>query len=124
MSRIVKPDPFPELVDLNPFREFAAWPYLRHWLAETPARPAIRLDVSEDGKAYRIKADLPGAKREDIEVEIDGNQVSVTALATSRSFTLARPVNRERVEARFRDGVLELTLPKDADSPAKRISVQ
>ena len=39
--------------------------------------PEIKLDVTEDDKMYRVKADVPGAKKEDLHVSIDGNQVSI-----------------------------------------------
>ena len=142
---IVKTDPFQQLASFDPFREFGAWPGVRRWLKEFPVEPPIRLDVTEDEKSYKVKADLPGAKREDIKVDIDGNEVSLTAEVKReseekkgealvhceryygrqfRSFTLPQPIDREKAEARFKDGVLELTLPKNGAAAAKRISIQ
>ena len=39
----------------------------------------IRMDVSEDDKAYKVHAEIPGVKKDDIQVQIDGNQVSIGA---------------------------------------------
>jgi len=145
MSKLVKFDPFQSLVSFDPFRRFGAWPNMPRWLDELPAEPAIRLDVTEDEKSYKVKADLPGARREDIKVEIEGNQVSLTAEVKReteekkgeavvhseryygrqfRSFTLPQPVDREKAQARYADGVLELTLPKNGGTTSKRISIQ
>ena len=145
MSNIVKTDPFQDFARFDPFRELAGWPRVKRWLNELPAEPAIRLDVTENEKCYRVRADLPGVKKEDIRVEIDGNQVSLSAEVKRetfekkgevvvhaersygqqfRSFVLEQPIDREKAEAIFRDGVLELTLPKDAAASAKRITIQ
>lgn len=94
----------------------------------------IRLDVSEDEKAYTVKADLPGVSKEDIKVAIDGERVSITAEVKresqergrntlycerfcgqqSRSITLDTAIDENQAEAKFENGVLELTLPKKA----------
>ena len=141
-------DPFQKLArfdQLSEFDGFLGFPRLRRWLAELPAEPSIKLDVTEDEKAYHVKAELPGVKKEDIAVDIEGNQVSLTAeikreteekkgetLIHSeryygkqyRSFTLGQDIARDKAEAKFRDGVLELTLPKSAGASAQRIAVQ
>ena len=83
MANITRNDPITELARaFDPFRDFEgplAWPRLRQWLRDLPAESAIRMDVTEDEKAYHVKAELPGVKKEDIAVDIDGNQVSLTA---------------------------------------------
>lgn len=141
-------DPFQELSRFDPFREMESlfgFPRLRRWLAEAPAEPHIKLDVSEDDKAYHVKADLPGVKKEDIGVEIEGHEVSLTAEVKGekeekrgesvvhseryygkqfRSFTLAHEIDRDRADAKFADGVLELTLPKkDGVTGGKRVPI-
>jgi len=105
----------------------------------------IKLDVKEDGKAYTVHADIPGVKKEDIQVDVDGNQVSIRAEAkrekeekkdekvihseryygmASRSFSLPAEVDEKAVVARYRDGVLDLTLPKKSGNGAKRVAIQ
>jgi HSP20 family protein len=148
MRKITLPDPVREIAHFDPFRNiesFFPMPQLRRWIPEALAEPTIKLDVTEDEKAYHVKAELPGVKKEDVQVEIDGNQVSLTAeinrekdvkkgetLVHSerfygkqfRSFTLGREIDRKAAQAKFRDGVLELTLPKNGSPTAQRLTVQ
>jgi HSP20 family protein len=152
MRNIIRTDPFNELVRVDPFRELREFdglmslPRLRRWLTDVPpAESTIKLDVTEDEKAYRVKADLPGVKREDIDVQIDGNQVSLTAEVQRekeekkgetvvyterfygkqfRSFTLASDIDEKKAEAKFADGVLELTLPKSGAPTQRKLAVQ
>lgn len=97
----------------------------------------MKIDVSEDENNYLVRADLPGVKKEDIRVHVDENQVSISAEIKRqqedtkdknvirseryegkvfRSFTLDCKVDETKAEAKFTDGVLELTLPKRAGS--------
>ena len=101
----------------------------------------VKLDVSEDDQNYVVHADLPGVKKEDIRVSVDGNQVSISAEIKRekedkkdkniihseryegkmfRSFTLDSKVDEAKAEAKFTDGVLELTLPKQAGSVSSK----
>jgi len=105
----------------------------------------IKMDVTEDDKAYKVHADLPGVKKEDIQVNIDGNQVSISAEvknekevkegekllrseryygSVSRAFTLAQEVDENAAQAKYQDGVLELTLPKKVVVSAKKLVIQ
>jgi HSP20 family protein len=149
MSNITRFDPFQEMTRFEPFRElegFAAWPRsLRRLFQDVATEPNIKLDVTEDDKFYKVKAELPGVKKEDIAVEVDGNQVSITAEVKRekeekkdekivhseryygrqfRSFTLPREIDRKSVEAKFTDGVLELTLPKNGGPAPERIAIK
>ncbi|MBI3480434.1 MAG: Hsp20/alpha crystallin family protein [Nitrosomonadales bacterium] len=104
----------------------------------------IKLDVSEDDKSYTVHAEIPGVKKEDIHVTIDGNQVSISAEVKnekdvkegdkvlrneryygkiSRVFTLAQDVESELSAAKYNNGVLELTLPKKATATTKRLTI-
>ena len=106
--------------------------------------PQMRVDVKESSSGYEVHAELPGMKKEDIHVHIDGPVVSITAerkqekevkegekvLRTeryfgkvSRSFQLGQEIDEEKASARFNDGVLELSLPKKAEAQAKRLSI-
>lgn len=149
MSTIIpRNDPVQKLSRYDPFAEFdgfLGFPRLRRWLTELPAEPTIKLDVTEDDKAYHVKAELPGVKKEDIAVDIDGDQVSVTAEVKRekeekkgetvvhteryygkqyRSFSLGQDIARDKAEAKFQDGVLELTLPKSGTSSSQRLAIQ
>ena len=107
----------------------------------------FRVDINEDDKGYTVHADLPGVKKDDIHIAIDGDQVTITAetraeaeakdadskraLRTERyagkyyrAFTLGAEVDEGAVAARYTDGVLALTLPKKAPVAARRITIQ
>lgn len=105
----------------------------------------IKMDVSEDDKAYTVHAEIPGVKKEDIHVSIEGNQVAISAEIkdekdvkegekvlrseryygkTSRAFTLAQDVDETAAQAKYNNGVLELTLPKKAVTKAKRLTIE
>jgi HSP20 family protein len=106
----------------------------------------MRVDVTEiDGK-YKVRADIPGFKKSDINVRIDGNLVQIDAEASkdeetkdkggrvlrserwrgavSRSFTLAQDVDESKASAQYEDGVLTLELPKKETSSAKRLAIK
>ncbi len=110
--------------------------------AETEVK--LKIDVKEDEKSFTVHADIPGVKKEDIHVEVDNNQVTIRAEVkqekeekkgekiihsertygmASRSFTLSSDVDASAVKAEYKDGVLNLTLPKKANGAAKRITV-
>ncbi|BCK86903.1 hypothetical protein MIZ01_0669 [Sideroxyarcus emersonii] len=105
----------------------------------------IRMDVSEDSKAYTIHAEIPGVKKEDIHVNVDGNQVSIGAEvknekevkegekllrseryygSISRAFSLAQEVDGDAAQAKYKDGILELTLPKKVVASARKLIIQ
>ena len=109
------------------------------------ALPRMKVDVAESNGAYTVTAELPGVKKDDIQVTIDGSQVTLAAEVkrereanqdervlhtervygkVSRSFTLPQEVDEAKAEAKFRDGVLELKLPKKAAAQRKQISIQ
>jgi HSP20 family protein len=139
-------EPFSDLARFEPFNGIEEWfrdfnlrPALRDWKVE----PRIKIDVTEDDKAYTVCADMPGVKKEDIMVDVHGNEVSIAAelkreseetsgkqLRTERvygmqrgSFTLASDVDEAGVTARYADGVLSLVLPKKAGKSGTQIPV-
>ncbi|MFN0314359.1 MAG: Hsp20/alpha crystallin family protein, partial [Burkholderiales bacterium] len=105
----------------------------------------IAVDVSENDSTYTVKADVPGVKKEDITVSIDGNLVSISAEvkrekeekkgdqvireeryygSMSRAFTLPMDVDQSKAEAQYTNGVLSLTLPKKAGSQTKKLEIR
>jgi HSP20 family protein len=112
---------------------------------ETPALK-MKIDVSEQDNAYEVKADIPGVKKEDINVRIDGNVVQIDAEVkreketkgsggkvlrseryygtVSRTFSLADDVDESKADAKYADGVLTLQLPKKATAAARKVTVQ
>ena len=105
--------------------------------------PDMRVDISEDEKAFHVNAEIPGVDKDDIDVSVEGNRVSITAetkrekekkdekeLIVERSwgkayraFALPTDIDGDRTEARYDKGVLSLTLPKQANGSARRIAV-
>lgn len=141
MANITRYSPFDEAFD-DLFRGF----FVRPVSYDAPAGAAqFRVDVSENEKAYTLRAEVPGVKKEDINVTIDGDTVAISAevkhekdvkngdrvLRTERyygklyrAFTLGQAVEEAGTSAKYADGVLELTLPKKAAAQAKRIAIQ
>lgn len=137
----------PDLMNQDPFNDaFRSLMRPLRWdMAEAAAAPEIRLDVTENEGRYTIKADIPGVRKEDIDIRIDGPVVSLSAevkkekeekdgervLRSERSYgwarrsvTLGSDVDSDRAEAQYSNGVLELTLPKKASAEAKRLSIR
>ena len=132
MSNLARFNPFSELRDPfsdDFFKGFALRPVFRMMESE----PQMRLDLSEDDKNFFVKAEIPGVKKEDIKVSVDGNLVSLSAEvkketeqkegaklirceryygSVSRSFTLDESVDQSAAQAKYENGVLQLTLPK------------
>ncbi len=106
----------------------------------------MRIDVTENDQGYSVKADIPGVKKEDINVRIDGNVVQIDAETKSeketrgngdkvlrseryygtisRTFSLGQDIDDSKVQAKYADGVLNLELPKKAPADARRIAIQ
>ena len=148
MGNLTRWDPFGEMARFDPFRDmndyFKGF-MLRPVFQGLEAEPEIKLEISEADKAYTVKADVPGVKKEDIQVSIDGNQVSISAeikhekeekegkkLVRSeryygkqfRSFTLGHDIDEGKAEAEYSDGVLKLTLPKRAGTESKKLTIK
>ena len=138
MANITRLDPLDDL-----FRGFFVRPVDFNGTQQQP--PSIKMDVKEQGDNYLVHAELPGVKKEDIHVVVDGNQVSISAEIkqekeikegerilrseryfgkVSRSFQLGQEIDDAKAAAKFNEGVLELTLPKRAASPNKRLTVE
>lgn len=136
MSNLVYRDPFDDLL-----RGF----FVRPVGNRQPDAPALSVDVKERENAYAIHAEIPGVKKEDIHVAIDGAVVSISAERreekevkdgeralrseryfgkVSRSFELPQEVDEAQASAKYADGVLELVLPKKAATQAKRLTIQ
>ena len=140
-------NPFRELTRFGPwfdadefFKEYGMRPL---W-AGLETEPEIKVDVSEDDGAYTVKAEVPGVKREDIDVSVEGNRVTISAEVKRekeekegkrvvrseryfgsmyRAFTLESEVDDAKAEAQYADGVLTLRLPKKAGTAAKKVTV-
>jgi HSP20 family protein len=146
MANITRFDPFNELVD-DLFKGFLVRPLSSEGRGDAGLGqlPRAKVDVAEKDGAYLVSAELPGVKKEDIHVAIDGAQVTLEAEVKRekeaskderslhservygkvvRSFTLPQELDDSKAEAKLKDGVLELTLPKKAAAQRKQISIQ
>lgn len=136
MSQMTRYDPLDDF-----FRGFLVRPVEMGASADVPS---IKIDVKEQDKAFLVHAEMPGIRKEDIHVTIDGPMVSISAerkqekdvkegevvLRTeryfgkvSRSFQLGQDIDDGAANAKFTDGVLELTLPKKAATQSKRLTI-
>jgi HSP20 family protein len=136
MPQITRYDPLDDL-----FRGFFVRPVE---MSKDIEAPTVRIDVKEQEKAYLVHAEMPGIRKEDIHVSIDGPVVSISAERkeekdvkegervlrseryfgkVSRSFQLGQDIDDNAASAKFTDGVLELTLPKKAATQSKRLAI-
>lgn len=129
------------------FRDVAPGFYIKPLHGDGLPNPAqIKVDVKESGEAYTIHAEIPGVPKEDIQVAVDGNVVTLRAEvkqqdstsqgekmlrserfygAVSRSFQLAGDIDQAQAKAKYDNGVLTLTLPKkQAMSGAQRLTIE
>lgn len=140
-SELARFDPFWDVDDM--FNGFMMRPFSL-FREGMEIEPQIKMDVKEADGKYLVNAEIPGVNKDDIHVTIDGNRVSISAEIkqekeakegeraircersygmASRSFTLADEVDQGKVEAKYNNGVLELTLPKKPGSPRKEIPI-
>lgn len=131
-------------VDLyNPFRDLEE--FERSFFNNSGLTAAFRTDIRDTGDAYLLEADLPGMKKEDIHIDIDGERLSISAErgavkeekeegyircersygSFSRSFDISG-IRAEDISAAYEDGVLKLTLPKQTKTvpPSRRLEIQ
>ena len=144
-NMMTRRDAFPSLFDefFNDFFQRAGVPAARG--SELPAAVRARMDVIDKGDRYEVLVDLPGVRKEDIQANVEGARVSITAETRSqresrdgervlhteryaasyaRSFELPAEVTEEGAEASFENGVLRLGLPKRATVTSKRLTVR
>jgi HSP20 family protein len=145
-SVVLRREPLGSVFDeiFSDFFNRAGWA-LSTRTSELPAAGRARMDVVDKGDKYDVTVDLPGVRKEDIQVSIEGARVSITAenkgerevkngervlhterfaASYARSFELPVEVTEEGADAAFENGVLRLTLPKRAQATSKRLSVR
>jgi HSP20 family protein len=101
---------------------------------------AVSVDIEEKDNAYLVTADLPGFKKEDIKIDMDDNILTISGERVKesgdkkhserswgkfqRTFSLPHHVAADKIEASYKDGVLQMTLPKSEVSKTRSIKVQ
>ena len=142
MVNITRYDPFGDVFD-DLMKGFLVRPVAAAEAGETVRR--MKIDVAEKDGEYKVLAEIPGVKKDDIQVDIEGDVVSISAETRaekdvkegervihseryfgkiSRSFRLGQDVDQAKASAKYTDGVLELVLPKKIAASAKRVTIQ
>jgi HSP20 family protein len=126
-----------ELMQWDPFREMAP---ITTW-REVAFAPTF--DVTENTDSYLFKADIPGVKKEDLEITVTGNRLQIYGKreaeeeaksetvytyerqfgSFTRAFTLPEGADVEHAKSELKDGVLTLVVPKLAAAQAKKIAI-
>ena len=139
MTRVQVYDPFAGTGIDDLFRGFFA-PVRR----EVDSPVSIKVDVTENDKGYVVHAEIPGVRKEDIHVTIEGNQISIAAEvkretekkegervlrseryygSSYRSFVLPTEIDENTSEAKYDNGVLELKLAKKAAVTGRKLAI-
>ncbi|RBA23625.1 Hsp20/alpha crystallin family protein [Herminiimonas fonticola] len=146
-TNLMRFSPFNNIARFEPFKEFED---MFRELQLSPAMQAfesahnMKMDVSETEKAYTVTAEVPGMKKEDIKIDIEGNRVSISAEKSElkeqkdgetivrserfsgrlyRGFSLGDEIDAEHAVAKYQDGILELSLPKKKRNGAKPLTI-
>jgi len=140
MNKLISYDPFADAAFDDLFRGF-----FKPVRTAAPSPASFRMDVSENDKGYVVHAEIPGARKEDIQVTIEGNQVTIGAEvkrevepkegdqllrserhygSVYRSFTLPVDLDEAASAARFENGVLELTLARKTAPAGRKLAIQ
>lgn len=143
---LVKWDPFRDLSGLQSSINRLFDDNFRFWRepeATLTQEGTFPVDIKDTTGAILIKAELPGFNKDNIKVSLADNLLTIRAErqkeekeesssylraersygSFSRSFTLNMPVMHEKLKARYQDGVLEITLPKEEDARKKEINI-
>jgi HSP20 family protein len=141
MANVTRYDPFGELFD-DLFKGFLVRPVTSEG---RDIAPRMKIEVTEQNGGFKVLAEIPGVKKEDIQVNVDSDQVSITAEVkqekeakegervvhseryygkVARAFRLGYEFDESKVQAKYSDGVLELVLPKKQTQAAKQIAIQ
>ena len=134
----------------EPFRSFKPfYGDFERWFDGAPETDGERrwrpdVDVYEHEGSYMLKADLPGMKKEDINIDVNDGVLTINGEkkleektendnyvrversygSFSRSFTLTDNVDTENIQAAYKDGVLEITLAKKEEAKPKEINIE
>ncbi len=133
----ISSDPFNNLSEL--LRTMQSLPTEK----DTPS--IIKVDISENDAAYTVRAEIPGMRKEDVKVQVEGNRISINAEtrqeienkqgervicreiyqgSSYRSLNLGSEVDASKAEAKFENGRLELILPKKSEKTSQQIEIK
>ena len=142
------------VVRWNPIRDFASvQDEMNRLMGDVFGRPLDQggavvwqppIDIEETPESYRVHVELPGMRLEDIKITLEDNRLTIQGEKSrtveqkdatyhrlervygtfERSFSLTHAVNPEKIEATYRDGVLEVTVPKAEEAKAREIPIK
>jgi HSP20 family protein len=148
MANIARRSPFGDIARFDPFYNVDDWFKgfgMQPFSMDSETAPTIKIDLKENDTTYTVRAEIPGVKKEDVKVQVEGNRVSISCEtrqekeekegervicrechegSSYRSFTLGSDVDDTKAEAKYENGTLELTLPKKEGKTARRIEVK
>lgn len=110
----------------------------------SPVMSVPAVNITEQKDNYLVSLAAPGLKKDDFKIDVDGNMLTISSekeekkeekeekctrkeysySSFTRSFTLPDEVNKEKIEARYEDGLLKLVLPKKEEEKKSAISKQ
>jgi HSP20 family protein len=152
MANLANRDPFSELFDFRRDFDHIVDRFLSSWPGRSSSReisgnvliPPVNAYLDKDNKNFRVQAALPGIDPKDVEINIQGNILSIRAQrevkqeskesnyiyrelsygSFERDIQLPEGVDREKISAEYRNGVLEITAPISAAALPRRIEVK
>jgi len=145
MAKLARWNPFKELLDVkDDFDRIIDRIFSREFDIWEGRRRSFPVDIYEDKDNVIIKAELPGLKKEDISVSLSGDSITITGKRAeekevkkenyymkeiregsfTRSFELPYKVDREKAKATYKDGVLEIVLPKVEEEKEKEVKIE
>jgi HSP20 family protein len=138
----------PELARWRPFHELEElWQRLDRALDETRGGGGdgwtLAIDLQEQDDKYVLRADVPGMKAEDVQIEVEDDVLTVTGKheeteeekkgdfvrrerrygSFSRSMTLPKGVSSDQIEASCKDGVLEVMIPRPKEAERQKVTI-
>jgi HSP20 family protein len=143
--QLTKWDPFREMEDVfDRYTKAMRWPRLGGQELITSGDWAPRVDIAETEKEFTIKAEIPEVNKEDVKITVDNGVLSIQGERKQekeekgkkfhrieryygsfiRSFTLPDNIDEARIKASFKDGMLNLQIPKSKESKPKSIDVK
>ncbi len=141
MAKLVKWEPFRELDDIKHGFDRLLERFRTDFYGERVWSPAI--DITDTGENLVIKAEVPGFDKKNINISLTNDTITISGKTQeekeekkahylykervsgsfTRSFTLPVPVDRNKVKATCKDGILEIVLPKAEEAKAKEIKI-